>query len=51
MDNRNIYQDKYWCQDDSHDDTDVTFHDDGEHEQCYKHHYRCRECKKITQIG
>jgi hypothetical protein len=50
-DNRNIYQDKYWCLDDSHDKTDVIFYNDGDHHVCYKHHYRCKKCRKIVQIG
>ena len=48
--NQNIYENEdAWCQCDDHHD--VTFHDDGENDECYKHHYRCEACKKITQIG
>jgi hypothetical protein len=30
---------------------DVVFFDDGEHLDCYKHHWRHEECGKIVQIG
>lgn len=30
---------------------DVDFFDDGEHPDMYKHHYRCKDCGKITQVG
>ena len=43
---------KNWCQDKEHqDDVLVDFYADGEHPDLYKHHYRCRHCKKIVQIG
>jgi RecJ-like exonuclease len=29
----------------------VDFYDDGEHPEISKHHYRCRDCGKVTQIG
>ena len=51
MDNRDIYQDEFWCLDDEHQNADVNFFDDGEHEECFKHHYRCVICNKIKQIG
>ena len=38
-----------WCQCDDNDD-DV-YYDDGEHPDCFKHHWRHRECGKIIQIG
>lgn len=48
--NINIYQDNTkWCE--CNVDYDQDFYDDGEHEECHKHHWRCSECKKITQIG
>jgi len=30
---------------------EVDFYDDGQHPRIHKHHYRCRECGKVTQIG
>tara|TARA_Y100000401_G_scaffold117519_1_gene126807 strand:- start:1001 stop:1240 length:240 start_codon:yes stop_codon:yes gene_type:complete len=40
-----------WCQCEDHDIYDTEFWDDGEHEHVHKHHYRCGDCGKITQIG
>ena len=40
-----------WCTCEDRDIYDTEFWDDGEHEHVYKHHYRCSDCGKITQIG
>tara|TARA_Y100000589_G_scaffold331494_1_gene385286 strand:- start:59 stop:241 length:183 start_codon:yes stop_codon:yes gene_type:complete len=40
-----------WCKCEDRDIYDTEFWDDGEHEHVYKHHYRCGDCGKITQIG
>lgn len=29
----------------------VIFYDDGEHPNLSKHHYRCKKCKRVVQIG
>ena len=29
----------------------VDFYDDGQHPNLHKHHYRCKDCNKIVQIG
>ena len=42
--------DTKWCECDNSDPNTWTFHDDGEHEELYKHHWRC-SCSKIVQIG
>lgn len=42
--------DNKWCSCDEPDFENSTFFDDGEHEELYKHHWRC-SCGKITQIG
>lgn len=42
--------DEFWCKcSDPHDDFD--FYDDGEHPDCSKHHYRCKQCGKVFQVG
>jgi len=40
-----------WC--DCPEDTILhsTYFDDGEHPNVFKHHWRCKICGKITQIG
>lgn len=38
-----------WCE--CEDEPESYFVDNGENEECYKHHWRCEECDKITQIG
>ena len=30
---------------------DTNFYDDGEHPEVTKHHYRCADCGKVTQVG
>jgi hypothetical protein len=47
----NIYYDNSkWCECEE-DIQPCTFHDDGTHPEVDKHHYRCKTCKKLTQIG
>ena len=41
---------KMWCTC-GNKSGEVDFFDDGAHPQIHKHHYRCRECGKVTQIG
>jgi hypothetical protein len=49
--NQNIYEDdSKWCQCDEKDFDNSTFFDDGEHDELFKHHWRC-SCNKILQIG
>ena len=43
------YESTMWCECDK--ETIVTFYDDGEHPELSKHHYRCKVCDKVTQIG
>lgn len=50
-DNRNIYEDdSKWCSCDEPSYDNMKYYGDGEHEECYKHHWRC-QCGKIYQIG
>lgn len=46
-----IEKEKLWCNDKTHSKSLVDFYADDEHPRLYKHHYRCRKCKKIVQIG
>ena len=56
-DNKNVYDDdSCWCQ--CEEDHDVDFHDDGNSEEygdnkfeCWKHHYACKKCGQLKQIG
>ena len=52
QDNRNIYEDdSKWCSCEHQNRFDnAKYFDDGEHEEVYKHHWRC-QCGKILQIG
>jgi|WetSurSiteA1Bulk_404760.scaffolds.fasta_scaffold03388_10 hypothetical protein len=43
------YYKTIWCE--CLEDHGVKFYDDGEHPQLSKHHYRCKKCGKVTQIG
>jgi len=38
-----------WCK--CEGEQDVEFFDDGEHEEIEKHHWRCKACSKVRQIG
>ena len=38
-----------WCE--CNKDYGVDFYDDYEHPALQKHHYRCKRCKGIVQIG
>jgi hypothetical protein len=40
-----------WCKCGKSDDAGVTYYNDGEHSELYKHHYRCNACGKVVQIG
>jgi hypothetical protein len=42
--------DTKWCECDNPDFDNMKYYHDGEHEECYKHHWRC-SCGKIYQIG
>ena len=39
-----------WCRCD-HPSGKTVFFNDGEHPDLSKHHYRCYDCKRVTQIG
>ena len=43
------YEENMWCKCKEHHG--VNYYEDGEHPDIHKHHYRCRSCKKVTQIG
>jgi hypothetical protein len=43
------YEKNMWCK--CKGDHGVRFYNDGEHKIIYKHHYRCKFCGKVTQIG
>jgi hypothetical protein len=38
-----------WCK--CKEKNGVTFFDDNERDDITKHHYRCKKCSKVTQIG
>ncbi len=44
------YEDNMWCECGNKNDA-VDFYEDGEHPEIHKHHYRCRNCKGVAQIG
>ena len=39
-----------WCECGNENDR-VDYYEDGEHPDLHKHHYRCRKCKGVVQIG
>jgi hypothetical protein len=43
------YERNMWCK--CGKDYGVTFYKDGQHPEISKHHYRCKKCKKVVQIG
>lgn len=43
------YENNMWCK--CEDDHGSKYYDDGEHPEIHKHHYRCKKCKQVTQIG
>lgn len=43
------YYNNLWCE--CGEEHGSTFFKDGEHPDMRKHHYRCNDCKKVTQIG
>jgi hypothetical protein len=42
-------KDNIWCE--CEEDHGVDYWGDGEHPDLSKHHYRCKKCKKVVQIG
>lgn len=38
-----------WCK--CENSSGSKYYDDNEHEEVSKHHYRCYDCGKVTQIG
>ena len=44
------FEKNMWCKC-GNPSEDVDFYDDGEHPEITKHHYRCKDCKKVVQIG
>lgn len=47
----NKLQEEFWCKCGGNALRDSRYYDDGEHPELSKHHYRCRTCGKVTQIG
>lgn len=45
-----IAENELWCEC-GNPSGDVEFYNDGEHSEVHKHHYRCRDCGKVTQLG
>lgn len=43
------YCEQMWCR--CEGDVDVEYFEDGEHEEIEKHHWRCKSCGKVRQIG
>ena len=43
------YEKNMWCKCDG--DTPTKFYDDGVHPEISKHHWRCKPCGKVKQIG
>lgn len=43
------YWEQMWCR--CEGDVDVDYYADGEHEEIEKHHWRCKSCGKVRQIG
>ena len=43
-------EERMWCKCDEPSE-DADFYDDGEHPELHKHHYRCKNCKGVLQIG
>jgi hypothetical protein len=44
-------EEKLWCDCKKPDYEAHVFHDDGQCNTCYKHHYHCGSCGKIYQVG
>jgi hypothetical protein len=44
------FENNMWCECDEPSDY-VDFYGDGEHPEIHKHHYRCKKCSKVLQIG
>lgn len=42
-------EDDIWCE--CEDETESYFVDNGQDKEIGKHHWRCEECDKVTQIG
>lgn len=43
------FEENMWCK--CGEDHGVDSYKDGEHHQIHKHHYRCKKCKDVVQIG
>ena len=43
-------EDELWC-DCGNPSGDTSFWDDGQHHNCSKHCYTCKDCNKIIQVG
>ena len=46
-----VFYKNMWCKCSPSRKPGVTFFDDGEHKELPKHHYRCKGCKGVVQIG
>lgn len=44
------FEKNLWCECGNKNDV-VDYYEDGEHPELHKHHYRCRNCKGVVQIG
>ncbi|MCK9542644.1 MAG: hypothetical protein M0R03_11515 [Novosphingobium sp.] len=45
------YYNNIWCKCKDYDSDEVDFYDDNQHPEISKHHWRCRKCKKVVQLG
>lgn len=43
------YANNMWCK--CEEEYDADYYKDGEHDELSKHHWRCTNCQKVTQIG
>jgi len=43
-------EENFWCKC-GNPSGESTFHDEGEGPEISKHHYRCNDCHKVTQVG
>lgn len=41
--------DNFWCRCD--EVGDGIYYHDGEHPDCFKHHWRCSKCGRVIQVG
>lgn len=44
------FEKNMWCECGNKNDV-ADYYEDGEHPELHKHHYRCRNCQGVVQIG